>query len=113
MIDQLNPTDVKAWVQAANAEGKAYVLDVREAWEVNTARIQDADLPVVHIPMGDLSMRLAQLDPKDAIACLCHHGGRSMHVAMFLAHNGFQKLANVTGGIHAWSDQVDPRVPTY
>ncbi|MEY4284425.1 MAG: hypothetical protein RL111_1100, partial [Pseudomonadota bacterium] len=78
MIDQIEPQDVKAWIQQASAahSGKAYVLDVREGWEVQTAHLQDPDLTVIHIPMGELSMRLAQLDPNDAIACLCHHGSR-------------------------------------
>ena len=115
MIDQIEPQDVKAWIQQASAaqSGKAYVLDVREGWEVQTAHLQDPDLTVIHMPMGELSMRLAQLDRNDTIACLCHHGGRSMQVAAFLVQNGFSHVANVAGGIHAWSAQVDASVPTY
>ena len=115
MIDQIEPQQVKDWLQQSRdgQSGKAYVLDVREAWEVQTAHLQDPNLTVIHIPMGELSLRLAQLDRNDTIACLCHHGGRSMHVAQFLAHNGFTQLANIAGGIHAWSSQVDARVPTY
>jgi rhodanese-related sulfurtransferase len=44
---------------------------------------------------------------------LCHHGGRSMQVAMFLAQHGFERVANVAGGIDAWSRDVDPSVPRY
>ena len=63
--------------------------------------------------MGQLVARLSELDPNRPIACLCHHGSRSMQVAVFLAQKGFLKVANITGGIHAWSDQVDPTVPRY
>ena len=113
MIDQISPQEVKDWIGKASGQTKAYVLDVREAWEVQTAHLQDPDLNVIHIPMGELSMRLAQLDPKDAIACLCHHGGRSMQVAAFLAQQGFSHVANIAGGINAWSAQIDPSVPRY
>jgi rhodanese-related sulfurtransferase len=58
--------------------------------------------------MGSVPARLAELDP-NAVACLCHHGGRSMQVASFLHGNqGFTHVANIAGGIHAWADEVDP-----
>ena len=47
------------------------------------------------------------------IACLCHHGARSLRVASFLQHHGFEHLANITGGIDAWSHESDPAVPRY
>ena len=51
--------------------------------------------------------------PRLRIACLCHHGARSQRVATFLNQNGFDQLANVAGGIVAWSSQHDPSVPRY
>ena len=47
------------------------------------------------------------------IAVLCHHGARSMQVAAFLVQQGFGHVANISGGINAWSSQVDAAVPTY
>ncbi|HSQ10205.1 MAG TPA: rhodanese-like domain-containing protein, partial [Burkholderiaceae bacterium] len=47
------------------------------------------------------------------IVCVCHHGGRSMHVAMFLARQGFENVYNLTGGVDAWARQVDAAMPTY
>jgi rhodanese-related sulfurtransferase len=52
--------------------------------------------------------------PQDRpIACLCHHGARSQRVAMFLAHQGYTDVANVAGGIDAWSRERDPGIPLY
>ena len=68
---------------------------------------------LVNIPMGELSVRLAQLDAARPVACLCHHGARSLRVAAFLEHNGFDRVANITGGIDAWSHENDPAVPRY
>jgi len=53
------------------------------------------------------------LDTDRPIACLCHHGSRSQHVANFLKENGFETVVNISGGIHAWSNEVDPSVPQY
>ena len=63
--------------------------------------------------MGQLPQRLAELDPQRPIACLCHHGTRSQRVALFLAANGFSRVANIAGGIDAWSAEVDGSVPRY
>jgi len=64
------------------------------------------------MPMQTIPARLAELDKSIPIACLCHHGGRSMQVAIFLLQHGYQ-VVNVAGGIHAWSAQVDPTIPVY
>ena len=81
---------------------------MREGWELEIARIPE----VVHIPMNEIPARLSELDPNQRIACLCHHGARSQRVAAFLHQNGFDQLANVAGGIDAWSSH-DPKVPRY
>jgi rhodanese-related sulfurtransferase len=47
------------------------------------------------------------------VVAICHHGGRSQQVAMFLEKNGFAKVHNLTGGVDAWSRTVDPAVPLY
>ena len=113
MITQVSPKQVQDWIQAQSAHGSALVLDVREDWEVQTASIQPQGFELLHIPMGQLVRRLAEIDSNRPVACLCHHGGRSMQVAQFLSQQGFERVANIAGGINAWSAQVDPTVPLY
>ncbi len=85
------------------------MIDVREPWELGVASIPD----VRHIPMGEIPARLGELDPHQEIVVMCRSGGRSMQVAQFLARNGFESVANLTGGILAWSRDVDPSVRAY
>ena len=85
------------------------VLDVREPWEVELASLAGS----VRIPMGRLVAEFDRLDPHRTTVCLCHHGARSMQVAIFLERQGFTDVVNLTGGIHAWSETVDPTVKTY
>lgn len=113
MIDQIRPADLSQWMAAHAAHGPAVVLDVREPYEVQTASVQADGFELVCIPMGVIPPRLAELDAARPIACLCHHGGRSMQVAAFLSSRGFAHVANIAGGINAWSAEVDPRVPRY
>ena len=65
------------------------------------------------IPMGVIPPRLNELNPAQPVACLCHHGARSMQVASFLTARGFEHVANIAGGINAWSAELDSSVPVY
>lgn len=85
------------------------VVDVREDWELQLARIPD----VLHVPMNQVPERLGELSREAEIVVMCHAGGRSMRVAHFLAGQGFTNVANLTGGISAWSQEVDATVPQY
>jgi rhodanese-related sulfurtransferase len=86
------------------------LLDVREPWEFETARMEGAKL----IPMGDIPSRANQeLDPEDHIIVVCHHGVRSMNVTAWLRQQGFEKAQSMRGGIDAWSRSIDRTVPTY
>ena len=114
MIEQVTPSQLPAWLQAA-ADGGALplLLDVREPaeWQAASVRVGGAEL--LQLPMQSIPPRLSELDPERPVAVLCHHGGRSMQVAMFLKQHGFARVANIAGGIDAWSVQVDPTVPRY
>jgi rhodanese-related sulfurtransferase len=89
---------------------KLILLDVREPWEVEAARLPDALL----MPMGDVPSRVHQeLDPDDHIVVLCHHGQRSLNVAMWLRAQGFERAQSLSGGIDGWSRSIDPAIPTY
>ena len=109
-MEQISPAQVADW--AKQQTQRPILLDVREGWECQTASAQSKALDLVHMPMQTIPARLNELDKSRPIACLCHHGGRSMQVAAFLTQHGFQ-VANVAGGIHAWSAQVDPTIPVY
>jgi rhodanese-related sulfurtransferase len=86
------------------------LLDVREPWEFETAKISSAKL----IPMGKVPSRAHQeLDPEDHIVVVCHHGVRSMNVTVWLRQQGFEKAQSMRGGIDAWSRRVDGKVPVY
>ena len=112
MITQIRPSELETWLKGARALGEPVVLDVREVDEIRIASIKADGFELITIPMGLVPVRLAELDPSRPIACMCHHGGRSMQVANFLLQHGFQ-VVNVAGGIHAWSAQVDPSIPVY
>lgn len=113
MIDHVRPAQLSAWFAAAPEGSQPLVLDVREPWELQTASVRADSFELVAIPMGELPTRLDELNPARPIACLCHHGARSLRVAAFLQHNGYEHLANITGGIDAWSHENDPAVPRY
>ena len=85
------------------------VIDVREGWELQLASIPD----VVHVPMNQVPARLGEFERGAPIIVMCHAGGRSMRVAHFLANQGFTDVANLSGGISAWSEAVDATVPRY
>jgi rhodanese-related sulfurtransferase len=85
------------------------ILDVREAWEVQLASIPG----VVHVPMNEVPGRLDEFSPEAQTIVMCHAGGRSMRVAQYLASRGFANVANLAGGISAWSQWVDATVPQY
>ncbi|MFM8982350.1 MAG: ThiF family adenylyltransferase, partial [Spartobacteria bacterium] len=85
------------------------LVDVREPFEWDIARIPGAIL----IPLGELPSRLSELDPADDLVIQCKSGGRSANAVQFLQAHGFSKVSNLAGGIHAWSDRIDPTVPRY
>jgi rhodanese-related sulfurtransferase len=85
-------------------------LDVREPDEIATAAIPGT----VRIPMRQVPARLAELGDKSGrIVVHCHHGGRSLRVTNYLRQQGFSQAQNMSGGIDAWSLEVDPTVPRY
>jgi rhodanese-related sulfurtransferase len=86
------------------------LIDVREPWEVEVARIAGSK----HIPMGDVPSRFQQeLDPDGHIVVICHHGVRSMNVTAWLRQQGYEKVQSLRGGIDRWSREIDSSVPVY
>lgn len=113
MIDQVRPSELAQWLQSVRVHGEPVVLDVREPRELQIASIRADGFELLTIPMGAIPPRLAELNPEQPIACLCHHGGRSMQVAHFLKGRGFDHVANIAGGIDAWSAELDPTIARY
>jgi len=104
---EISPEEVKAKLDRKDT---FTLLDVREPWEFETARIAEAKL----MPMGDVPSRAHQeLDPDDNIVVLCHHGVRSMNVTVWLRQQGFERAQSMRGGIDAWSRSVDSNVAKY
>jgi rhodanese-related sulfurtransferase len=113
MITQIRPSQLSTWLETARAHGEPLVLDVREPSELRVASVTADGFTLLSIPMGVVPPRLSELDPAQPVACLCHHGARSMQVATFLRARGFAHVANIAGGINAWSTELDPSVPRY
>jgi len=88
---------------------KFVLLDVREDWEYNLAKLPGSVL----IPLGTLPQSLQQLDSKAEIIAYCHKGMRSADAINFLYQQGYKNVKNLVGGIEAWSVHVDPTVPRY
>jgi len=99
-------TELKARIDGGNAP---LIVDVREPAEFEICRIPGAVL----IPLGQLPSRLAELDPSREIVLQCKVGGRSASATAYLKRAGFTHARNLTGGILAWIDQVDPSQPKY
>jgi rhodanese-related sulfurtransferase len=92
-----------------SAKPNYVLLDVREPWEQEEARIEGSIL----IPLGDIPSRAHnELDPESHIIVICHHGVRSMSVTAWLRDQGFERAQSLRGGIDAWSE-VDSSVPRY
>ena len=104
----LSAPELATWLADAD-RAKPLLLDVREPWESNVCRIEGS----FFAPMQTIPQRLNEWETARDTVCICHYGGRSMHVAMFLERHGFASVFNLTGGVDAWARQVDPAMPTY
>jgi rhodanese-related sulfurtransferase len=103
---EITPAEMKERLD----RGENFLLvDVREPWEHELCRIEGAKL----IPMGSIPTNLQALDVDEDVVCYCHHGMRSMDVAVWLRGQGVQRAKSLAGGIERWSLEIDPRVPRY
>jgi Rhodanese-related sulfurtransferase len=103
---EIDPTEVKAKLDRGD---RFLLIDVREPHEYQICNIPGAKL----IPLGELPKRLSELDSAVDIVAHCKSGVRSGKAVDLLRQAGFRKVKNMKGGILAWSDKVDPRVPKY
>ena len=105
MIQDLPPKEFKNYL----IDSKVTLVDVREQWEFDICQINGAIL----MPMGEIANTYVNLNKDSKIALYCHSGIRSMHVADFLLSQGFQSLANLQGGIEAWTKEIDTTLERY
>lgn len=105
---QVTATQLDEMLRAEPGE-RPIVIDVREPWEWQLARIAGS----THLPMGEIPSRIQEIDPTHPTVVICHHGVRSLQVVAYLQRQGFDNLHNLMGGIDAWSKDVDPSVPLY
>jgi rhodanese-related sulfurtransferase len=106
IVKQLSATELKNKIQQND---KLLLLDVREPHEYQYARIADSVL----IPLNQIPQRLGELDVDQETVVICHHGMRSQQAASYLVQSGFKNIANLTGGIDAWSCVCDSSVARY
>ena len=107
-MKQITPVQLAEWLQDASRPAP-FLLDVREPSEFAYCAIPGS----VPMPMASVPARAQELPDDVDIVVICHHGARSMQVAAFLAARGFAHVANVAGGINAWSAELDPSIPLY
>ncbi|CAN5747815.1 rhodanese-like domain-containing protein [soil metagenome] len=101
----ITPRELK---EKLDAGGRPELLDVREPWEFDAARIQGSRL----IPLGAMPDRVSELDPRRETVVICHHGARSAYVTQALVRSGFLNVFNLEGGLDAYS-LVDEDVARY
>ena len=104
-IPQITVTELK---QRIDVGEDLFILDVREPFEYQIANIGGK-----LIPQGEVPQRLDEIDRNREIIVHCKGGGRSQRIAEFLKQSGYEKVANVAGGITAWANEVDPTVSKY
>ncbi len=107
MIEEISATDLKRRLDAGD---DIQLIDVRQPDENAFAKIPGAKL----IPLGDIIRRMSELNPARETVIHCKMGGRSAKAIELLKQAGYSgELKNLKGGITAWSNEVDPKVPKY
>jgi molybdopterin/thiamine biosynthesis adenylyltransferase/rhodanese-related sulfurtransferase len=104
-IPQITVKELKRRIDAGE---DVQLIDVREPYEYQIAQIGGK-----LIPQNDVPQRLAEIDREREVVVHCRSGARSQRIAEFLKQAGYPRVANVAGGILAWSDEIDPRVQKY
>jgi adenylyltransferase/sulfurtransferase len=106
MVHDITAEALQSRLQAGES---LIVIDVREPHE-----LEISSLPFARpIPMGEITARVGELDPEATTIVICRSGGRSMQVARFLDSRGFRSVSNLTGGILAWGERIDPSLRPY
>lgn len=103
--------DVQSVKSLLDGDTDILLIDCREVSEHDHCRIEGSQL----IPMNETPTRISEIAASAAksVVVHCHHGGRSLQVVNWLRANGIPHAQNMTGGIDAWSCEIDSAVPRY
>ena len=104
---EISARELKDWLDTAAEQ--PLLLDVREPWEFEIARLENAQL----LPMRSIPGKLDELDRDRETVVICHHGIRSRQVCRFLESQGFSRMINLRGGVEEWARDVDNLMATY
>jgi len=104
---ELSASELQDYLETVPA--RPLLLDVREPWEFDKARIEGS----TPVPMRTIPERLQDFDPDQEIVVICHHGIRSRMVGLYLENHGFSNIINLSGGVEAWAREVDLDMETY
>lgn len=107
-MDNALEIEPQALAEMMKAPGRLFLLDCRENWEYEAAKIEGATL----IPMRELPHNLERVPNDVPVVVYCHHGMRSLNVAGWLRRQGVE-AQSLRGGIDRWSLEIDPAVPRY
>jgi adenylyltransferase/sulfurtransferase len=107
-VSDVPAISVEELKQKLDAKEDIFILDVREPHEYDICNLNG-----YLIPVGDLPKRVSELDSSREIIAHCRSGVRSAKAVNFLRSAGFRKVYNLTGGILAWADKIDPSMPKY
>jgi adenylyltransferase/sulfurtransferase len=107
----VNQISVRQLHQMRQRGDSIYLVDVRQPWEHDVARLPDDVL----VPLDQLADRIDEITPPDGalVVTYCHHGIRSLNAAAILEQAGHTRVASLAGGIDAWSQLVNPGIPRY
>ncbi|MBL7995011.1 sulfurtransferase [bacterium] len=105
-MKQLSPGEFKQWVESKKA---FQLLDVRERWEYDIVRFEQATLR----PLGFLPINPPELDKEKPVVVYCHHGVRSISGCLIMEQLGFKNVYNLSGGIDLYAQTADNSMPTY
>ena len=106
MVKRFSPVQVKDLLES---EAQIKLIDVRENWEYQIARLENAEL----VPLSKFVEFSKLLNLNEKIIIYCHHGARSFNACSYLVQNGFSEVINLEGGINAWSQEIDNSIPVY
>lgn len=106
LVQEMSAAELKRRLDAGEP---LCIVDVREPWECEIVRLEASQ----NIPLGQIRQRCAELDAQTDIVLMCKAGGRSRMAAQLLAERGFARVFNLTGGIDAWTRDIEPQLPVY
>ena len=105
-VEEVPPLELKRKIDVGE---RIVLLDVREPFEYAFCKIENSKL----IPLGELGKRVGELDRSAETVVYCHTGVRSARAVELLSSEGFRRVRNLKGGIRAWAEEVDPKIPIY